>query len=66
MRPDLEIFGVVPAALPRRANHVRAQLLIQAHSRKVLQKFLRAWQPQLESPRALKLRCALDIDPLEF
>jgi len=66
LRPDLEIFGVVPAALPRRANHVRAQLLIQAHSRKVLQKFLRAWQPKLESPRARKLRCALDIDPLEF
>jgi len=37
LRPDLEIFGVVPAALPRRANHVRAQLLIQAHSRKVLE-----------------------------
>jgi primosomal protein N' (replication factor Y) len=63
---DVEVFGVVPAALPRRANHLRAQLLVQAHSRKALQKFLRAWQKQLDALPALKLRCALDIDPLEF
>jgi primosomal protein N' (replication factor Y) len=63
---DVEVFGVVPAALPRRANHLRAQLLIQARSRKALQNFLRAWQPQLDSLPAPKLRRALDIDPLEF
>lgn len=63
---DVEILGVVPAALPRRANHLRAQLLIQSASRKVLQQFLRAWQPLLDSLPAAKLRCSLDIDPLEF
>ena len=63
---QLEILGVVPAALPRRANHLRAQLLIQAASRKALQQFLRAWQPQLDALPAQKLRCSLDIDPLEF
>jgi primosomal protein N' (replication factor Y) len=62
----VEIFGVVPAALPRRANHLRAQLLIQAVSRKGLQQFLRAWQPKLDSLSAARLRCSLDIDPLEF
>jgi len=66
LRHEVEIFGVVPAALPRRANHLRAQLLIQAASRKSLQQFLRAWQPSLDSLEAKKLRCSLDIDPLEF
>jgi primosomal protein N' (replication factor Y) len=63
---EVDIFGVVPAALPRRANHLRAQLLIQAASRKALQQFLRAWQPMLDALPAAKLRCSLDIDPLEF
>ncbi len=63
---EVELFGVVPAALPRRANHLRAQLLIQASSRKALQQFLRAWQPLLDQLPAAKLRCSLDIDPLEF
>jgi primosomal protein N' (replication factor Y) len=63
---QIEIFGVVPAALPRRANHLRAQLLIQATSRKALQHFLHAWQAPLDVLPAQKLRCSLDIDPLEF
>ncbi|OGS91428.1 MAG: primosomal protein N' [Gallionellales bacterium GWA2_60_18] len=62
----VEVFGVVPAALARRANHVRAQLLIQSASRAAMQQFLRAWQPLLDALPASKLRCALDIDPLEF
>ena len=66
LRHEVEILGVVPAALPRRANHLRAQLLIQAASRKTLQQFLRDWQPSLDAPVAKKLRCSLDIDPLEF
>ncbi|MBI5428902.1 MAG: primosomal protein N' [Nitrosomonadales bacterium] len=66
LQQAVEILGVVPAALPRRANHLRAQLLIQATSRKVLQQFLRAWQPLLDTLPAQKLRCSLDVDPLEF
>ncbi|MFY9261218.1 MAG: primosomal protein N' [Gallionella sp.] len=62
----VDVLGVVPAALPRRANHLRGQLLIQADSRKVLQQFLRAWQPALSALPAAKLHCSLDIDPLEF
>ncbi len=64
LQREVEVFGVVPASLARRANHVRAQLLIQAGSRKILQQFLRDWRiDEIPAPR---LHCSLDIDPLEF
>jgi len=66
LRHAVEILGVVPAALPRRANHIRAQLLIQSATRKGLQQFLRAWRPLLDALPAQKLRWSLDVDPLEF
>jgi primosomal protein N' (replication factor Y) len=66
LQQKVEILGVVPAALPRRANHVRAQLLVQADTRKALQQFLRAWQPSLDALPAQKLRWSLDVDPQEF
>ena len=62
----VEVYGVIPAALPRRANHSRAQLLIQSDSRKLLQQFLRRWHPLLNALLTKKLRWSLDIDPLEF
>jgi primosomal protein N' (replication factor Y) (superfamily II helicase) len=62
----VEIYGVVPAALPRRANHIRLQLLIQSDTRKNLQQFLRAWKPRLDELPAKKIRWSLDVDPLEF
>lgn len=62
----VEVYGVVPAAMPKRANHHRAQLLVQADKRKALQEFLRAWKPMLDALPAQKLRWVLDIDPLEF
>lgn len=63
---QVEIYGVVPASMPRRANHIRVQLLVQSDTRKNLQRFLRAWQPMLAAIAAKKLRWSLDIDPLEF
>jgi primosomal protein N' (replication factor Y) len=63
---QVEIYGVVPAAMPRRASHIRAQLLVQCGSRKLLQRFLHAWKPLLDALPARKLRWSLDIDPLEF
>ena len=66
LQHEVEILGVVPAALPRRANHIRAQLLTQSATRRSLQQFLRAWQATLDSLSSQKLRCSLDIDPLEF
>ena len=62
----VEVYGVVPAAMPRRANHTRAQLLVQCDSRKLLQQFLRVWKPLLDELPTQKLRWSLDIDPLEF
>ncbi len=62
----VEVYGVVPAALPRRDNHARAQLLVQCGTRKPLQQFLRAWRPMLDALPANKLRWSLDVDPLEF
>ena len=63
---EVEIYGVVPAAMPRRANHFLAQLLVQSDTRKSMQQFLRAWKPQLDELPAQKLRWSLDVDPLEF
>jgi primosomal protein N' (replication factor Y) len=66
LQHEVEVLGVVPAALPRRANHMRAQLLIQSGTRRALQQFMRAWQPDLDALVTQKLRCSLDIDPLDF
>src|SRR5574340_1276029 len=66
LQMPVEVYGVVPAAMPRRANHHRAQLLVQADRRKALQEFLRAWKPTLDALPAQKLRWALDIDPMDF
>ncbi len=62
----VEVYGVVPSAIARRAAHSRAQLLVQSNSRKQLQQFLHAWRPLLGELPANKLRWALDVDPLEF
>ncbi len=66
LQMPVEVYGVVPAAMPKRANHHRAQLLVQSDKRKTLQEFLRAWKPELDALPAQKLRWTLDIDPLEF
>ena len=63
---EVEVYGVIPAAMPRRANHFLAQLLVQSVTRKSLQQFLRAWKPLLDELPAQKLRWSLDVDPLEF
>ena len=63
---SVEVYSVLPSVLPKRANHFRAQLLVQADQRKALQEFLRRWKPALDVLPAQKLRWSLDIDPLEF
>ena len=62
----VEVYGVVPAALPRRANHYLAHLLVQSDKRKLLQQFLHHWQPILDALPAKKLRWSVDVDPLDF
>ncbi|MGC2167139.1 MAG: primosomal protein N' [Gallionella sp.] len=63
---QIRIFGVVPAALPRRANYIRAQLVVQSTQRKTLQEFLGAWQSKLQQLTSKKLRCSLDVDPHDY
>jgi primosomal protein N' (replication factor Y) len=62
----VEIYGVVPAAMPRKANHFSAQLLVQCAARKPLHEFLSAWRQTLEAVPARNLRWSLDIDPVEM
>jgi primosomal protein N' (replication factor Y) len=66
LKMPVEVYGVVPAAMPKRANHYRAQLLVQSDKRKALGEFLRAWKPILDAMPASKLRWVLDVDPMEF
>jgi len=59
-------YDPVPAALPRRAGHERAQLLVQAEAREPLREFLAAWRERLARGGMTRARWSLDVDPLEF
>ncbi|GAB4127887.1 MAG: primosomal protein N' [Sideroxydans sp.] len=63
---EVEVYGVLPAVMPKRAGYHRAQLLVQAAQRKSLQTFLRAWKAQLDALPARQVRWVLDVDPLEL
>jgi len=60
-------YDPVPLRVVRVAHVERAQLLVESISRPVLQAFLTAWNPQL-APLAsqLRVRCTLEVDPLEI
>jgi primosomal protein N' (replication factor Y) len=64
--PGLRVFDVVPMRLTRLARRERAQLLIEADERAVLQDFLGRWMRTLRAQRlARELRWQIDVDPLE-
>ncbi len=61
------LMGPVPAPMERRAGRSRAQLLLQAENRHVLQRLLTVWAPQLEGLKSCrKVRWSLDVDPVEM
>jgi primosomal protein N' (replication factor Y) len=63
----LQLLGPVPAPMERRAGRYRAQLLIQAGQRSVVQSFLELWVPQLGTlPLARKVRWSIDVDAMEM
>jgi primosomal protein N' (replication factor Y) len=63
----LQIFGPVPALMEKKAGKFRAQLLIQASQRSVLQKSLQPSLSEIESlPSGRKVRWSLDVDPLDI
>lgn len=61
----IQLFDPVPAQMKRLKGLERAQLLIQAHSRRHLQIFLSDWHQRIAAlPAHRKIRWHLDIDPL--
>jgi primosomal protein N' (replication factor Y) len=53
--------------MERRAGRYRAQLLLQAPQRSMLQRLLSHGLPQLESQRhSRRVRWSVDVDPMEM
>lgn len=62
----LRVFDAVPMRMTRLARRERAQLLVEADQRAVLQVFLGEWLHGLRAQRTPRaLRWQIDIDPLE-
>lgn len=66
LRQAVTIYDPVEASMRRLAGRERAQLLVQAGSRRRLQAFLQAWHDKLAAQAPRKVRWTLDVDPLEF
>ncbi|WP_426690334.1 primosomal protein N' [Rhodanobacter ginsengiterrae] len=63
----LQIAGPMPAPMPLRAGRHRAQLLLEAGSRRLLHGMLRSWQLALTAlPAGRKVRWSLDVDPIDL
>jgi primosomal protein N' (replication factor Y) len=61
---EVEFWGPAPAQMERRAGRVRAQLLLQAPGRGMLQRVLAQLLPLLRAlKRPRELRWAIDVDP---
>jgi primosomal protein N' (replication factor Y) len=62
----IRVFDPVPMRMTRLARRERAQLLLEADGRPLLQEFLRQWMDALRAQRTPReLRWQLDVDPLE-
>jgi primosomal protein N' (replication factor Y) len=62
----VEVNPPVTATLARRADHERAQLLVQSRDRRALQAFLVRFRAAIEAIPARRVRVALDVDPATF
>jgi primosomal protein N' (replication factor Y) len=64
---ELSLLGPVPAPMERRAGRYRAQLLVEANTRRALHRFLGSWIPILEGMKiARRVRWSLDVDPQDM
>ncbi|THF62020.1 primosomal protein N' [Pseudothauera rhizosphaerae] len=62
----LQVYDPVPMRLTRLARRERAQLLVEAGERNLLQAFLGEWVAALRAQRTARdLRWNLDVDPLD-
>ncbi|MDR3213253.1 MAG: primosomal protein N' [Azoarcus sp.] len=65
--PEVRLFDPVPMRLTRLARRERAQLLVEADRRGVLQDFLGRWLERIRAARAPReLRWQIDVDPLDI
>ena len=63
---SIELWGPAPAQMERRAGRFRAQLLLQAPNRGLLQTLLGTLLPRLRAlPIPRHLRWGVDVDPLD-
>jgi primosomal protein N' (replication factor Y) len=63
----VHLYDPVPLRVVRVANVERAQLLVESSYRPALQAFLSGWGPLLaQLARAHRVRCTLEVDPLEI
>ena len=62
---EVDVFDPVPAPLERKAGFERAQLLVRAQTRALLQPFLSAWRAELLAQGDRRVRWSLDVDPQE-
>jgi primosomal protein N' (replication factor Y) len=64
---QVTVYDPVRPQMARLKGMERAQMLVQAESRSVLQKFLLQWIAAIRAlPLASKVRWSVDVDPLEF
>jgi primosomal protein N' (replication factor Y) len=62
----VRLYDPVPHVVTRLAGLERAQLLLQAAARPVLQAFLATWSERLFAAAPRALRWHIDVDPIEF
>jgi primosomal protein N' (replication factor Y) len=63
----ITLYDPVPLRVVRVANVERAQLLVESAHRPALQAFLATWSSQVaDLARGLRVRCNLEVDPLEI
>jgi primosomal protein N' (replication factor Y) len=64
--PEVDVFGVVPALLARRAGFERGQIVVQSARRSAPQRFLPQWRAAIGEAATRRVRWALDVDPAGF
>ena len=64
---NIQSLGPIPAPMEKRQGFYRAQLLLQANNRKLLQQQLNAILPKLENDKLSRsVRWSVDVDPAEM
>jgi primosomal protein N' (replication factor Y) len=64
--PELQILGPIPAPMSKRAGRYRAQLLLQAPQRAILQSHLRQLIEKIETKKlGTNIHWSVDVDPID-